>query len=211
MENEATKAQLEVEKMRFEVLDLKYKCSRLQRILSIAAIFFTIAGLSIGGCTLWLDYKDRQKEMVIQEQKRKDEAKLTFGKSLLEKHLNVYLDSVDAISKIATASSPESRKSAEEKFRQLFNGSMILVEDTELTKSKVAVLDCINEVERVCAESESGKIARMEELSQSFAINVKKSLSEQWGIDLKDTYKTRELPKTATGPTVLSKLESPGN
>jgi hypothetical protein len=209
MENKKpTKEELEMQKVQFEVKELKYKCSLMQRVISITAILFTVAGLSIGGCTLWLDYKDRQKEAIAQEQKRKDEATLTFGKSLLEKHLNVYLESVDAVSKIATIP-PESqlRKDAEEKFRQLFNGSMILVEDAELNSSKVAISDCLDELERVCAESESGKKAQLEKLSQSFASNVKKSLATQWGIELKDTYKSRELPTTTVNTTELSKLE----
>ena len=107
----------------------------------------------------------------------------------MEEHLKVYFYTVDVVSKVATAP-PESqlRKDEEQKFWQLYHGSLVLVEDEYLRLSKAEFANCLQDVEFICAQSEFDKDAQLRVLASSFANTARKSLANNWGVEPSNTY-----------------------
>jgi len=164
-------------KMSLEIKDLEHKCKWLQRNLTftpfISAIFATLATIAtfLGGGYLFYEEQKRQ-------------AALTYNTPVWKNHVKVYFDTVDVVSRIAT-SPPKSqlRKDEEQKFLQLFHGSLVLVEDDDLRQLKVDFANCLQGVVEICT-TELDKDTHLKELSQSFANIARTSLERKGKAEL---------------------------
>jgi hypothetical protein len=136
---ELERAQLENEKLRLELAE--FRRGRLLSLLSTQMAPISAALIAIA--SFWWGIVQYQHE---QEENRTTEtatANQEFMKPWLESQRDTYLHALAAASTVANATDPEQRKQAEDEFRELFQGKMILVETKTVTDKMAYFGRCV--------------------------------------------------------------------
>lgn len=178
-------SEAQLQKLKLEIEELKSKCRKTQKIL----VWVSIIVPSISTLLLIIGFIASFWQVSEGLNKLNAQAQMEYKKTIMEKQLAVYSEAVDVASKIAVPlSEAEDSKNAEARFRQLFHGSLGLVDDKHIKDIKEQILDCLDEMGE--CESESGRQAKIKDLSRLFATAVKDSLETHWQTGLKGDYKS---------------------
>ena len=206
-ENPLGDAQLK--KMELEIDELQRKKTwqyKLTQFIPLITALVAVGGLLLN-TQQFLAVQEAQlqkeKDAKVQEEKQqKDIAEREaaakereFRKPFWDKQINTYFEASNVAATIATlpATNIERRK-AEERFKQLYFGSLVLVEDEDVMKAKVAFRNCLEELDEECT-SEPSKTFRLQTLSLGLANKCRASIGTSWTIDLKNLYLQDEKQK----------------
>ena len=184
-------AEVELEKVSLEIEDLRWKVRRVNRAAQIFSIIS--ACIAVFAFLMGLYQFNYQQQ---QEVKR----------PLRERQLALVFELSDVASKIAILKPDDTeRKKAENRFRELYWGPIVFVEDQDLRKWVVDFNNCLDEYDRVqtlnqviandpesvgCA-SMAQQESRLKELSLNLAIKRRTTLGLDWDIAFEDIYKMR--------------------
>lgn len=177
------KVQLEIADLRWKV-GKTYKIAQLVSIISaLAAIFALVVGLR--------QFNDQQEREV--------------KKPIREKQLTLVFELSDVASRIATLKPDDiERKKAESRFKELYWGPIVYVEDSDLQQWIADFDNCLEEYDRAqkleeiggdtksagCATAEQQE-NRLKELSLNFAVMRRNKLGLEWDIKFEEIYKMR--------------------
>jgi hypothetical protein len=175
---------VQLEKLKLEIEELKNKKRLGFKLLQLMPLLTIL--VAIGG--LW--WNVRQFTNSQDAQAKRDEAakEREFRKPFWEKQINTYFEASNVAAIIATLPAGNiDRKKAEERFRQLYYGSLVLVEEEEVMKAKVKFRNCLDELDEECT-SEPSKTFRLQTLSLGLANKCRASIGTSWTVDLKNLY-----------------------
>lgn len=173
---------LKIRKLELEIEDLRTKISWHQRILSYLPILTIIFAI----CGLWYNFyqfSESQKNQTLKDEKaRKDEYRKTF----YEKRLNLYIEAVEATSKIAN-NTPDSsvRKEAEQRFMHLYSGALHIVADESFSKAKIIFYMCLKLGIPDDCKSEPMKQYKLQEFSLALANSAQQSIFFHWQLAIR--------------------------
>jgi hypothetical protein len=190
-----------VQKVQLEIADLRWKVGRTYKVAqmvsiisALVAIFALVMGLR--------NFNDQQEREV--------------KKPIREKQLTLVFELSDVASRIATLKPDDAeRKKAESRFKELYWGPIVYVEDRDLQQWIGDFDNCLNEYDRtqklgedIAADTQSVGCAtpeqqenRLQKLSLDLAIMRRTKLGLEWDIKFEDIYNARA-QKTPT-PFVL--------
>lgn len=178
----------QLEKVGLEIADLRWKVGRVYKTAQVISI--VSACIAVGALLLGLYQFNYQ---------QKQEAK----KPVRERQLSLIFEVSDVTATIA-ALKPESeaRKKAEDRFRTLFWGPIILAEDQDLLQRIVDFSNCLEEGSRAlvgCA-SEVEQDTRLKKLSLELAIERRKLVGEAWDVKFDRIYGQRAQSAPTASP-----------
>lgn len=204
IDNTVTDAQLK--KLELEIEELERKKTwqyKLSQYIPLITALVAVGGLLLNTQQFLSAQKaqsEKEEKVKIQEEKqqketseREAEAKeREFRKPFWEKQINTYFEAANVAAVIATLPAGNiDRKKAEERFRQLYFGPLVLVEDEEVMKAKVSLYNCLDELDEECT-SEPSKTFRLQTLSLGLANKCRASIGTSWTVDLKNLYLQNE-------------------
>jgi len=172
-----TAAQLE--KLRLEIADLKWKVRwvyKMAQVISILSACIAVAALIFG--LYQFNYQQKQESK----------------KPVRERQLSLVFEVSDVTATIAALKpDDEARKKAENRFRTLYWGPIVLAEDQDLLQRMVDFANCLEEGSReyVGCASDEEQDTRLKELSLELAIERRKLVGEAWDVKYDDIYKKR--------------------
>jgi hypothetical protein len=127
--------------------------------------------------------RQRLKETAEREASAKER---DYKKPYFERQLATYFEASAVAATIATLPAGEAnRTKAETRFRQLYHGDLVLVEEKDVMEAKAAFNNCLEELDEMCG-SEPNKTFRLRRLSLNLAMRCRASIASAWTIDLKD-------------------------
>jgi len=184
-------AEVELEKVSLEIEDLRWKVRRVNRAAQIFSI--VSACIAVFAFLMGLYQFNYQQQQEVKRPIRERQLALVFELS-------------DVASKIAILKPDDlERKKAENRFRELYWGPIVFIEDQDLRKWIVDFGNCLDEYDRVQALNQvvvddpqsvgCGSMAqqesRLKELSLNLAIKRRTTLGLDWDINFEDIYQMR--------------------
>ena len=173
---EATKLKSEIEKLQLEIRGLKNKgnwADRAVRYIPLMSVLITVVGLCFGVYQFRIQqYENR----VASERQAEREQKLRereLFKPLWEQQIQLYLEATDIVSTIATTTSEATKAKAVERFWQLYQGPLVIVESKGVSDAMFKFGNCL-EGKETCSANE------LAQRSRSLATQVQESLSKSW-------------------------------
>lgn len=180
-----------VQKVQLEIADLRWKVGRTYKVAqmvsiisALVAIFALVMGLR--------NFNDQQEREV--------------KKPIREKQLTLVFELSDVASRIATLKPDDAeRKKAESRFKELYWGPIVYVEDRDLQQWIGDFDNCLEEYDRTqklgdeiagdtqsvgCATPEQQE-NRLQRLSLDLAIMRRNKLGLEWDIKFEDIYNAR--------------------
>lgn len=186
---QARKLELEIEKLEIDIEKLKeskFFDKWLSKIIPILP-FLLGAAAFIFGVYQYNKQQEAalfQRQMALEQQAREaqtsaQQRQLEIIKPFLEKQSALYFEASNAAATIATATDSKERSKAEHKFRELYTGQMVVVEDPGVESAMINFHMCLV-AEPQCDESE------MKIRSLSLASSIRESLKTSFGLSLQD-------------------------
>lgn len=180
-----------VQKVQLEIADLRWKVGRTYKIAQMVSIFSVLVAIFA---------------LVLSLRQFNDQQEREVKKPIREKQLTLVFELSDVASRIATLRPDDvDRKKAESRFKELYWGPIVYVEDRDLQQWIIDFGNCIDEYNRVqrledeingdtklggCATAEQQE-SRLKELSLNFAIMRRNKLGLEWDIKFEELYKLR--------------------
>lgn len=190
-----------VQKVQLEIADLRWKVGRTYKIAQMVSIISAL--VAIFALVMGLRQFNDQQEREVK-------------KPIREKQLALVFELSDVASRIATLKPDEAeRKKAESRFKELYWGPVVYVEDSDLQQWIGDFDNCLNEYNRAknlrdenggdtksagCVTAEQQE-NRLKELSLNFAVMRRNKLGLEWDIKFEEIYKMRA--QKAPTPVVL--------
>ena len=169
----------QVKKLKLEIDDLNWRVGRVYKTAQVISILS--AGIAVAALIFGLYQFNYQ---------QKQEAK----KPVRERQLSLVFEVSDVTATIAALKpSDEERKKAENRFRTLYWGPIVLAEDQDLLQRMVDFANCLEEGSRAyvgCASDEE-QDTRLKELSLELAVERRKLVGDAWDVKYDDIYKKR--------------------
>jgi hypothetical protein len=190
-----------VQKVQLEIADLRWKVGRTYKVAQMVSILSAL--VAIFALVMGLRNFNDQQEREIK-------------KPIREKQLTLVFELSDVASRIATLKPDDAeRKKAESRFKELYWGPIVYVEDRDLQQWIGDFDNCLEEYDRtqklgeeIAGDSQSVGCAtpeqqenRLQKLSLDLAIMRRNKLGLEWDIKFEDIYSARA-QKTPT-PFVL--------
>jgi hypothetical protein len=160
-------------------------CEAVWRTWDTITKLITACGLIAGG--LWTVRKyfdDRASERVLAHERAKS-AEVEARKPFSSKQLDLYLEAVDVVGRIASTP-PNDRELLFREFRSLYLGPLALVEDGKVAAAMIAVDTAL---EKHANEEELQRLA----IALSHA--CRQSIAESWKVELPSSTAPRVPPK----------------
>ncbi len=175
-------------KLGLEIADLRWKVRwvyKTAQVISILSACIAVAALIFG--LYQFNYQQKQ------------EAK----KPVRERQLSLVFEVSDVTATIAALKpGDEERKKAENRFRTLYWGPIVLAEDQDLLQRMVDFANCLDEGSRAyvgCASDEE-QDTRLKALSLNLAIERRKLVGEAWDVKYDDIYNKRTQGTSTPSP-----------
>jgi len=185
-----TTAQLE--KLQLEIADLRWKVRWVYKVAQVTSIIVAIVAVF---AFLWNLYQfndqQRRNAQMAEEAKKKeaDAVDRELKKPVRERQLAITFE-ISNIAATIAARPPEDeeRKKAETRFRELYMGPRILLEDkTNIYQKMIEFVDCLDKKEP--CDSESWQSWKLEQLSQHLTNRCRGGLGLAWDIEGLDSPK----------------------
>jgi hypothetical protein len=138
--------------------------STFNEVVALCGVFGAIATF-IFGIIQW------REQAIRTEETRRIEATKPF----LERQLKLYTEASQIVAVLATAEDPGEKRHAYKRFRELYWGEMVLVENEDVERAMVNVKDAI---ERHAGQGD------LQSLSLNLAHACRHSLARSWGVDV---------------------------
>lgn len=182
-----SQAAVELEKLRLEVAELRWKVRWFYKIGQIISIVSASIAVLAFVVSLY-QYNRQQRENAWNNQEARDRE---LKKPVWEKQLGVAFEISNVAAEIATTIDPdnEARKRAEARFWQLYYGPAIFVEDENLKQAMIHFGECLVGGEGCGSEAEQS--SRLPELSLDLTNQCRKVMGVTWQLGLQDLYKNR--------------------
>lgn len=179
-----TEDELKLEKLQLEINELRTKLSQQQRILS----FLPLMTLIIAICGLWYNFYQFSISQENQNIKERNARRDEFRKPFFQKRLDLYEQAVMAASDVLRhPEGTRERKTAEDKFFQLYNGPLHLVADSRFSEAKVDYAHCLWRDADTAKYKECGDDLTRGRALQSYSIALahaaQNSIRDSWKLD----------------------------
>ena len=178
--------ELQFEKLELEIQELRNRRTLKYKIVQLIPLLTILVAL--GG--LWWNIQQFRTTQQTQVRNEQEANEREFRKPYWNKQIELYFDATTTAATIATL--PEGdpdREKAVRKFRNLYNGPLVSVEDESVMKAKVAFGKCLDEVDLECENSPLAKSSKLKLLSLALANSCRTSLGTTWNVKLDDLYK----------------------
>ena len=176
------KLQLEIKKLNFDVENLGSTSSQAEkfiRFLPLVTVLIAVAGF-------WFTVHQYNRQQAATAKQQADAAaKLAADREqdllrpFLQKRLELYFTASDTAATIALTKNKDERDKAESKFMQLYAGSLIIVEDTEVEGAMIAFHQCLTGQVQ-CDENE------LQRRAQAIGSRARDSIGKSYNIKLGD-------------------------
>jgi hypothetical protein len=189
--NDAESPTPELEKLRLEIADLKWKVGKTYKSAQMVSIFSAI--IAVLALLVGLYQFNHQQQREIQ-------------KPIREKQLALEFELSNVVAKLATHKIDDvERKQAETRFHELLWGPIVYIEDEELQALMTALTKCLDEYAQAQAfgddtytETDPGGCTspeqherKLKELSLNLTAMRRNKLGEEWNIAVADIHKAR--------------------
>ena len=190
-----------VQKVQLEIADLRWKVGRTYKIGQLISVISALAAIFA---------------LVVSLRQFNDQQEREVKKPIREKQLTLVFELSDVASRIATLKPDDvERKKAESRFKELYWGPIVYVEDRELQQWIGDFYNCLDDYDRAqklgdesggdpksagCTTREQQE-NRLQRLSLDLAVMRRSKLGLEWDIKFEDIYNARA-QKTPT-PFVL--------
>jgi len=189
-----------MQKVQLEIADLRWKVGRTYKIAQVVSIISALVAIFA---------------LVMSLRQFNDQQEREVKKPIREKQLTLEFELSEVASKIATLKPDDAeRKKAESRFRELYWGPIVYVEDHDLQQWIQNFKNCLDDYDRAqkldeeiggdtkptgCATAVQQE-NRLKELSLDLAVMRHKKLGLEWDIKYEDVYNAR----TQNRPTPLA-------
>jgi hypothetical protein len=189
--------QIASEKLKLEVRELRWKVKWHYRCAQITSIMVAVAA---AGAFVWnlyqFNYQQAESAKLAAEAKERETQAIEreLKKPLLERQLALSMELSEVAAAIATLpAGDEQRKRAENRFRQLFYGPSIFIEDTtDVKKGLIQFANCLDGFDG--CHSASAQSFRLKTLSKQLTNRCRGTLGLAWQVDQKDLYQDDSQP-----------------
>lgn len=179
------------QKVQLEIADLRWKVGRTYKIAQLVSIISALAAIFA---------------LVVGLRQFNDQQEREANKPIREKQLTLMFELSDVASRIATLKPDDvERKKAESRFKELYWGSIVYVEDRELQQWIMDFNSCLKEFDwaqklgdDIGSDAKSVKCAtpeqqehRLQTLSLDLAAKRRTKLGLEWDINYEDIYNSR--------------------
>lgn len=181
-EAQLQKLQLEIKKLKFDLEGLgstSFQAERFMRFLPLVTVLIGVAGF-------WFTVHQYNNQQAAAAKQQADAAaKLAADREqdllrpFLQRRLELYFTASDTAATIALSKDKSERDKAESKFMQLYAGSLIIVEDTEVENAMIAFHQCLTGQDP-CDQSE------LQRRSQALASRARDSISKSYNVKLEE-------------------------
>jgi hypothetical protein len=176
------KLQLEVKKLRFDVESqgsTSFKAEKFMRFLPLATVLIAVGGFWFTVYQYNTQQADAAKKQSEAAAKLAADREQDLLRPFLQKRLELYFTASESAATIALSKDQAERDKAELKFKQLYAGSLIIVEDAEVEKAMIAFHQCLTGQEQ-CDENE------LQRRSQAIGSRARDSIGKSYNIKLGD-------------------------
>ena len=179
------------QKINLEIADLKWKVGRTYKIAQVVSILSALVAIFA---------------LVLSLRQFNDQQEQEVKKPIREKQLTLVFELSDVASRIATLKPDDvERKKAETRFKELYWGPIVYVEDRDLQQWIIDFGNCLDEYNRAqkleeeiggfikpagCTTAEQQE-SRLKELSLNFAVMRRNKLGLEWDIKYEELYRMR--------------------
>ncbi len=188
------RAEAELEKLQLEIEELQGKnhwADRAVRYIPLMSVLITVAGLCFGIYQFGVQQQESrrasedQAKREIEDRKEAREARdmaqvreqrlreRELFKPLWEQQIRLYFEASAIVATIATTSNDSVKAAAVERFWQLYQGPLVIVESKGVSGAMVNFGHCLDGSEQ-CTREELGKRSRV------LATQAQESLSKSW-------------------------------
>ena len=185
------------EKLKLEVRELRWKVRWHYRCAQITSIIVAVVA---AGAFVWnlyqFNYQQAENTRLAAEAKDKETKAIAIElkKPLMERQLALSIEISDVAAAIATLPpGHEQRRKAENRFRQLFYGPSIFIEDTtEVKKGLIQFANCLDGVDG--CKSASAQSFRLKTLSKQLTNRCRGAVGLAWEVEQTDLYQDDSQP-----------------
>lgn len=190
--------QIASEKLKLEVRELRWKVKWLYRCAQVTSIVVAVVA---AGAFVWnlyqFNYQQAENARLAVEAKEKETQAIEreLKKPLLERQLALSMELSEVAAAIATLPvGDQQRRKAESRFRQLFYGPSIFIEDTTDVKTGlIQFANCLDGFDG-CSTA-SAQSFRLKTLSKQLTNRCRGTLGLAWQVaDQKDLYRDDSQP-----------------
>ena len=193
--NDADSDNVALEKLRLEVLDLRWKVRWIYRLTQITSLIVAAVGVA---AFIWnlqqFNYQQKESARVAAEAKEKETAAIQreLTKPIRERQLALSFEISDVAAAIAVlAPESQARRKAVDRFWQLYYGPAIYIEETEqVKKGLIEFANCLEGLGD--CDSDEAKAFRLKVLSKYLTNRCRGALGLSWEVPQEDLY-TNEL------------------
>ena len=180
-----------VQKVQLEIADLRWKVGRTYKIGQLISVISALAAIFA---------------LVVSLRQFNDQQEREVKRPIREKQLTLVFELSDVASRIATLKPDDvERKKAESRFKELYWGPIVYVEDRELQQWIGDFYNCLDDYDRAqklgdefggdpksagCATPEQQE-NRLQKLSLDLAVMRRSKLGLEWDIKFEDIYNAR--------------------
>ena len=167
------KLELEIEKLNYDVQNLGSISNRVERVIKFIPLITTL--IAIGG--FWFTVHQYNAQQAAASDKVREEREKSLKAPLWEKRLNYYFQATEVAATIATSKDQTSREKAEAKFKELYYGPLVIIEDPAVESAMIKFNYCLTGQEP-CDEAELAK------RSLGLSHSARKSIEEAFEVEL---------------------------
>ncbi|HEY9504093.1 MAG TPA: hypothetical protein VIR01_20805 [Pyrinomonadaceae bacterium] len=180
-----------VQKVQLEIADLRWKVGRTYKIGQLISVISALAAIFA---------------LVVSLRQFNDQQEREVKRPIREKQLTLVFELSDVASRIATLKPDDvERKKAESRFKELYWGPIVYVEDRELQQWIGDFYNCLDDYDRAqklgdevgsdpksvgCTTPEQQE-NRLQKLSLDLAVMRRSKLGLEWDIKFEDIYNAR--------------------
>jgi hypothetical protein len=213
MERKSHIEEAQLAKLRLEIEELRRKSNwkfQLLQFLPLLTVIAAVVGVSLSIKQFYVAQDKERAARVVEENQRMEAGRKEAEtkereskKPFLDRQLAAYFDACEAASTIAMlpVENPK-RRSAEERFRQMYLGEFALVEDASVATAKTNFFNCLEELDAsdTTCTVEPNRSEKLKDLSWALASSCRDAIAKRWTIDLSELenpyrqHKERRLP-----------------
>jgi hypothetical protein len=182
----SVEAQLKIEKLRYEIQQLKGQLGlrgRLAMLTPLLSAGLAVLGVSVSLYQFGAQQEATARKIEVDRAQRENDAKrvreLELQNPFWQKRLQLYFEASEAAGVIASQASGVERTKAEATFWRLYLGPLAVVEDEQVEGAMVQLGHCLD-------KSETCDRATLSRRSLALAHSCRQSIGDTWRLGLSD-------------------------